>query len=249
MNNPYSLLNKKILVTEAGGEIGRQIAIECVKLGASVIIQDKDSKLLSDTESKLTEFDYTSVVCDIETEDGIDLLVSSCPKLDGVSFNSVVSTTLLLKFININTINKVLNTNVVGPVLLLQRLIKNKKINKHASVVFLSSVSGVYTVHYADSLNAMSNGAISAFVKGAALDLAAQGIRVNSVNPSVIETAEMLSSSILTEDELNEKRNYFPLKRFGKPIDVALPVIYLLSDASSWITGVHMPIDGGYTLL
>lgn len=249
MSHPFSLENKTILVTEAASAIGQQIAVECAKLGAIIIAQDKNEGALAETMALLEGGNHQALISDNYTEEGLDSIVSACCKIDGLSLNCNISTTLLLKFINYNTLNKVLNTNVVSPILLLQKLVKAKKFNKPASVVFLSSVSGVYTVHYADSLNALTNGAVSAFMKGAALDLAAQGIRVNSVNPSVIETKEMLEASILTDEELNEKRNYFPLKRFGNPVDVAQPVAYLLSDASSWITGVHMPIDGGYTLL
>lgn len=249
MSHPFSLENKTILVTEAASAVGRQIAVECSKLGATIIAQDKNEAALAETMTILEEGSHQILLSDIYSEEGLDSIVTACGKIDGLSLNCNISTTLLLKFINSNTLSKVLNTNVVSPILLLQKLVKSKKFNKPASVVFLSSVSGVYTVHYADSLNALTNGAVSAFVKGAALDLAAQGIRVNSVNPSVIETKEMLEASILTDEELNEKRNYFPLKRFGNLVDVAQPVAYLLSDASSWITGVHMPIDGGYTLL
>lgn len=249
MSHPFSLENKTILVTEAASAIGQQIAVECSKLGATIIAQDSNETALTETMNLLEEGCHQMLLSDIYTKEGIDSVVKACSKIDGLSLNCNISTTLLLKFINSNTLSKVLNTNVVTPILLLQKLVKSKKFNKPASAVFFSSVSGVYTVHYADSLNALTNGAVSAFVKGAALDLAAQGIRVNSVNPSVIETKEMLEASILTDEELNEKRNYFPLKRFGNPIDVAQPVAYLLSDASSWITGVHMPIDGGYTLL
>lgn len=249
MEHTFSLNNKLILITEVSSAIGQQVAIECSKLGALLVIQDKDSEVLKRVDLTLEGGPHKQVLCDLETAEGVDIIASSCEKLDGVSFNRNISITSLLKFINPNSLNKAFNSNVLSSALVLQKLVKQKKLNNPSSVVFLSSVSGVYTVHYADSINAMTNGAISAFVKGAALDLAAQGIRVNSVNPSVIETKELLDSSILTDDELDEKRNYFPLKRFGKPIDVAIPIAFLLSNASSWITGVHIPIDGGYTLL
>ena len=81
------------------------------------------------------------------------------------------------------------------------------------------------------------------------MDLAAQNIRVNCVTPGVIKTDSLMNSGVLTQEELKEKENYFPLKRFGDPKDVALAVIYLLSDASSWVTGDNLILDGGYTLL
>ena len=86
-------------------------------------------------------------------------------------------------------------------------------------------------------------------MKSAALDLSKQGIRVNSVNPGIVATEAVFANALLTREEMVEKQKYFPLKRFGQPKDIALPVVYLLSDASSWVTGISLKIDGGYTLL
>jgi len=142
-----------------------------------------------------------------------------------------------------------MNTNAIAPILLTQLLTKKKKWKKPSSIVFTSAISGNYCVHYGESMFAASKGAVCGFAKGAALDLAAQNIRVNCVTPGVIKTDSLMNSGVLTQEELKEKENYFPLKRFGDPKDVALAVIYLLSDASSWVTGDNLILDGGYTLL
>jgi NAD(P)-dependent dehydrogenase (short-subunit alcohol dehydrogenase family) len=128
-------------------------------------------------------------------------------------------------------------------------LIKNEKMKKNGSIVFTSSLSGNYCVHYGEGMYAASKGAISGFAKGAALDLSKSNIRVNSVCPGIINTNLFETNSVLTKEELEEKQKYFPLKRFGQPEDVAYAVIYFLSDASSWVTGADIKIDGGYTLL
>mgnify|MGYP006154429939 FL=1 len=119
--------------------------------------------------------------------------------------------------------------------------------NHASSIVFTSSLSGVYCTHYGESIYAASKGAISGFAKSAALDLSRHNIRVNSVNPGVIITD--IFNGILTSEELELKKKFFPLKRFGQPIDVAHAIIYFLSDASSWVTGADLKIDGGYTLI
>ena len=93
-----------------------------------------------------------------------------------------------------------------------------------------------------------SKGAINGLVKGMALDLASKGIRVNSVVPGMIET-NILSKGTITQEQLQEDIKRYPLKRYGKPEEVAYSVIYLLSDASKWVTGSNLLIDGGYTLL
>lgn len=65
----------------------------------------------------------------------------------------------------------------------------------------------------------------------------------------IIQTDLFKTNNVLTEEELTEKQKFFPLKRFGQPEDVAYAVIYFLSDASSWVTGADLKIDGGYTLI
>jgi NAD(P)-dependent dehydrogenase (short-subunit alcohol dehydrogenase family) len=127
-------------------------------------------------------------------------------------------------------------------------LIQEKKLNKKASVVFTSSISGVFCSSVGGSLYSASKGAINGYMKGLALDLANRGIRVNSVNPGVIET-NIFSEDTITSEQLAEDVKRYPLKRFGKPEEVAYSVVYLLSDASEWVTGSNLLIDGGYTLL
>jgi NAD(P)-dependent dehydrogenase (short-subunit alcohol dehydrogenase family) len=78
--------------------------------------------------------------------------------------------------------------------------------------------------------------------------LAPKGIRVNCVNPGVIET-HIFDAGLITQEQLEEDKKRYPLRRFGQPNEVAHAVIYLLSDASSWVTGSNLLIDGGYTLL
>ena len=79
------------------------------------------------------------------------------------------------------------------------------------------------------------------------LDLASKNIRVNSVNPGMIDT-HIFDGGLIGAEQLEEDKKRYPLKRYGKPEEVAYAVIYLLSDASSWITGSNIVIDGGYTL-
>jgi NAD(P)-dependent dehydrogenase (short-subunit alcohol dehydrogenase family) len=85
-------------------------------------------------------------------------------------------------------------------------------------------------------------------MKNMALDLAPKNIRVNSVNPAMIETP-IFDAGVITQEQLEEDKKRYPLKRYGKPEEVAYAVVYLLSDASQWVTGSNLVIDGGYTLL
>lgn len=249
MENPFLLTNKTILVTGLDNEVGRTVASHCANLGAHLVLVHNDETELDQLIAQLPQNDHVRVVGNMYDLETLDDIVRNIPSVDGWSNNIVQSATILIKSISPKTMRSLEDANVHIPVLLMQKLVKGKKLNNPSSVVLTSSVSGVYTVHFADSLNALVHGAINGFAKGAALDLARLGIRVNTLNMGVVECSDTFADSILSEEELNEKRNYFPLKRFGSPQDVANATAYFLSYASSWITGVHLPVDGGYTLL
>ena len=248
MYNPFSLDGKTILVTGASSGIGQSVAIECARLGAVLVITGRNAERLNETFLQLGDNQkHLQIVADLTKYSDIEMLVSSTPCLDGFVNNAGITKVLLVKSIKKEILNDIFNTNTIAPILLTQLLVKNKKMNPSSSIVFTSSLSGVYCVHYGESMYAASKGAISGFAKGAALDLSRQLIRVNSVNPGVILTN--IFDGVLTKEELIAKQAFFPLKRFGKPTDVAYAIIYFLSDASSWVTGAELKIDGGYTLI
>jgi NAD(P)-dependent dehydrogenase (short-subunit alcohol dehydrogenase family) len=83
--------------------------------------------------------------------------------------------------------------------------------------------------------------------KGMALDLAPKKIRVNCISPAMVETPLIIGDT-LTQEQIDADKKSYPLKRYGKPQDIAYAAIYLLSDASSWVTGSNLVIDGGVTL-
>lgn len=246
--NPYSLAGKTILVTGASSGIGRSVAVECSKMGGRVVLTGRDPGHLHETFRMLEGEGHCEFVADLSSLEEIERLVEFCPQLDGFSNNAGITKVLFVKFIQEKYLKDILGVNVFGPILLTQLLVRKKKLNKPASIVFTSSLSGVFCVHYGESMYAASKGAISGFAKGAALDLAASEIRVNCVNPGIVETQLFENAGVLTPEELREKEQFFPLKRFGQPRDIALAIIFLLSDASSWITGDSLVIDGGYTL-
>jgi NAD(P)-dependent dehydrogenase (short-subunit alcohol dehydrogenase family) len=136
---------------------------------------------------------------------------------------------------------------MIGPILLTQKLLKKKKISKGGSIVFTSSIGGVMVSTIGNTMYGVSKGGLNAFMKGLALEMASNGIRSNSVNPGFVDT-KILSSGTISEEQLKENMSKYPLGRFGKPEDIAHAIIYLLSDASSWVTGHTLVIDGGVIL-
>ena len=248
--NPFSLEGKTVLVTGASSGIGRTTAIECSKMGASVIITARNEERLKATLDSLnTEFgqEHQMVLADLSSQEGVNALVDELPHLDGVSLNAGIVKTLPVKFINKDDLTEVLNVNMMGPILLAQRLLKKKKITKGSSVVFTSSIGGVMISTVGNTMYGVSKGGLNAFMKGMALEMASIGIRSNSVNPGFVATS-ILSAGTISEEQLKKNVSAYPLGRFGNPEDIAFAIIYLLSDASSWVTGHTLVIDGGVIL-
>lgn len=113
------------------------------------------------------------------------------------------------------------------------------------SIVFTASAAGVYRVSIGNAIYATTKCGIDAFMRTVALEYGPKGIRCNSVNPGMVETA--LIGDFTEEQKEKEKLNY-TLRRFAKPEDIALGIAFLLSDASSFVTGTALKIDGGMTL-
>lgn len=245
--NPFSLEGKTILVTGASSGIGKAAAIECSKMGAKIIVTARNEVRLSQTLQELEGEGHQMVICDLNNEADIDKMVSNLPEIQGLINNAGFTKILPVQFINAEDINSILQVNTVAPMLLLQKLLKKKKLKKSASVVFTSSMAGLGNTTVGNSMYSASKGAISAFIKCVALELAPKSIRVNAVCPAMVDTG-ILDSGTVSQDQLEADIKNYPLGRYGKPTDIAWAMIYLLSDASSWITGDNLVIDGGITL-
>ena len=248
MYNPFSLESKTILVTGASSGIGRAIAIECSKMGATVIITARNEDRLNETLSQMDGTGHSVVVADLNKEDERNCLVASSTVLDGLVNCAGIVKTLPFPFVNADALESVMHINFVAPVLLSAALVKEKKFSKKSSIVFISSISGCVCALAGNSMYSASKGAVNGVMKNMALDLAPKGIRVNSVNPGMVET-HILDAGSISSEQLEEDKKRYPLKRYGKPEEIAYSVIYLLSDASSFVTGSSIVIDGGYTLL
>lgn len=246
--NPFSLDGKRILVTGASSGIGRSIAIECSKMGAILILTARNQERLQKTLSQLAGEGHTYVCADLAEDEAISQLVSAIElKLDGVVQCAGYTIPKPFLFISKEEMNDIMKVNFESPILLTQQLLKKKRLEKGASVVFVSSVSGVYISAIAGTLYSASKAALNGAMKGIAIEMAAKGIRVNSVNPGMIDT-DIFKDGSISREQLEKDAERYPLKRYGKPEEVAYGVIYLLSDASSWSTGSNLLIDGGYTL-
>ena len=250
MYNPFSLSGKTILVTGASSGIGRGICIECSKMGATLILNGRNKERLEDTLSKLEGTGHKIIAADLSKQEEIERLTQELPEIQGWVNSAGIPKVCPIKRFSRDDVDEIFNVNSISEMMLLSRLLKAKKLKRGASVVFVISITGAFVGSVGDTAYCATKGAVAGFLKGASLELAGQGIRVNSINPGLVPTEILtLSNTLSGEDHhINAMTERYPMKRLGTPEDMAYGAIYLLSDASSWVTGHQLVIDGGYIL-
>lgn len=246
--NPFSLKGKTILITGGAGGIGSEVARVCSKMGARIILTDIREEALEVALSSLTTVDageHLAIKSDLTNAEELNNLVGQLPEINGFVCNAGVMKLVLTQFITEEELSRIQRINLNAPILLTKALLKKKKIKKGGSIVFTASAAGVYRVSIGNGIYATTKCGIDAFMRTVALEYGPKGIRCNSVNPGMVETS--LIGGFTEEEKAKEMQNY-PLRRFAKPEDIALGIAYLLSDASSFVTGTALKIDGGMTL-
>lgn len=241
--NPFSLVGKTIFVTGASSGIGRGIAIACSKMGANVVINGRNEDRLNETLSLMEGYNNAVMVGDLTDRSSLMSLVGDLPNMDGIVHCAGIGTRVLCKNIMESDIDQTMGTNFKAPVMLQTEILKQKKINKGASIVFMASISND-SPSTGNALYAASKGALISYSNCLQLELAPRKIRVNCISPAMVWT-DLIFKGGLTEEELREDEQRYPLKRYGSPEDIANLAVYLLSDASSWMTGSNVKITGG----
>ena len=241
--NPFTLKGKTILVTGASSGIGRGIAIACSKMGASVIINGRNEQRLAETLREMRGEENFSLIADLSQIDAVAIMVRQLPKLDGVVHCAGIGQRILCKQLQESDLDNMMDVNFKAPVMFQTELLRQKKINKGASIVFIASIA-YDSPTIGNAMYCASKGAVISYANCLALELAPRLIRVNCILPAMIWTDHIYKGGI-TEEELKEDEKKYPLKRYGKPEDVANLSVYLLSDASAWMTGSSIKLTGG----
>jgi NAD(P)-dependent dehydrogenase (short-subunit alcohol dehydrogenase family) len=250
-NHPFTLINKNIIITGASSGIGKQTAISCSRMGANLLLIGRDPDRLNSTLKSLDNPKKSLLVAQdltkySEIESLLQDAVTKMGKFDGLVNCAGVSVTRPFKMFKPQQTDHLIQTNVISAVSLSRLFIKPEFINKNGgSIIFVSSVMGVVG-EIGKSFYSLSKGALLGLTKSLAIELAVRNIRVNSISPGVVNTP-MSEKAVYNDLDARKKilENH-PLG-FGEAEDVANACIFLLADASKWITGTNLIVDGGYT--
>lgn len=248
MVNPFLLENKTILVTGASSGIGRATALLCAGMGAKVIVAGRNQARLRETYVQLEGDGHLTSCFDMSDELAVDAAISAMPVFDGIAFCSGIANMNPFQFVGREEMEMVFESNFFSPVMLVNRLLKAKKLQKGSSVVFVSSIDGPRVVHAGNSVYSASKSALVGMARNMAIDLVGKRIRVNCVLPGTTDTP-MIRTANVTEEMLQETAKILPMKRFAQPKEIANAIVFLLSEASSYITGIELVVDGGGTIV
>lgn len=248
MFNPFSIEGKTFLITGVASGMGKATAVICAKMGATVIGVDYNYDGVQSTINELEGDSHEFYKLNLADESSWNVMLETMPVVDGIANCAGIANMNPFPFVTKQELDKVFSVNFMGPVMLVNQILKKKKLNKGGSVVFVSSVDGPKVVHAGNSVYSASKNALVGMSRNMAIDLAGKKIRVNCVLPGTTDTP-LIRTENVTEEMLAETAKTFPLKRFGTPEDMANAIIYLLSDASSFVTGTELVVDGGYSII
>ena len=249
-NNPFSLNGKTILVTGASSGIGRQVASDVSNAGGKAVLLGRDIYRLKETMSFMSGEGHA--VCSVDLNDlkclkgFVRRLVDENGAFDGFVHSAGVEKTVPLKYTGINDFEEIYRVNCLSSLEIVKQLNSGLGFREGGSVVLISSISALIGRKGLSAYSA-SKGALISASRVLALELAKKRIRVNTISPGTILTPMMLDALNEMPPEAREQRlSGFPLG-LGDVSDVSNACVFLLSEASRWITGHNLVIDGGYT--
>jgi len=244
--SPFSLADKRILVTGASSGIGRAIATVIATMGATVVASGRDTGRLAQTLAALPSRDHLSIALDLTDGEAPARIAADAGTLHGVVHAAGISALAPLRLARTDAFERLWKTNYLAPMLVTQALLKGGRIADGGSVVFIGSISAHIGVAGVAGYSG-TKAALAASARCLALEVSKRRIRVNTVAPGIVETEMAAAGSEMLGETMERQRTDYPLG-FGKPEDVAHLAAFLLSDASRWITGTSLVIDGGHTI-
>jgi NAD(P)-dependent dehydrogenase (short-subunit alcohol dehydrogenase family) len=247
--NPFSLQGKRILVTGASSGLGYEIAISCARMGALIIATGRDQIRLAKTLDDLraiSDLPHIAIAADLTVAAEREALVASIDdKIDGLAHCAGISRLCPIRLISEDYLKNLQAVNVDAPMLLTQGLLIRNRIAANGSILFIASIAAHIGVSGVGAYSG-TKAALIAIARCLALEVVKHRIRVNCLSPALVETP-MIVGPGTGPGFVEGQRSVYPLG-LGKPQDVANAAIFMLSGASSWITGTTLIMDGGLTI-
>lgn len=242
----FDLKNKVAVVTGASRGIGESIAVELARHGANVVVSDILPGDNTVRQIRALKKESMYVKTDVSDEDDVKNLVNETMKkfgkIDILVNNAGIYRTAPTTQVSEEEWEKTIHVDLKGVFLCSREALKHMK--RGSSIINISSIAGISGFPQSAAYCA-AKGGVRTLTKALASEFGKDGIRVNSIHPGTIDTP-MTQSFLKIKKERDEVLAKVPLKRIGKPIDIAGPVVFLASDASSYITGEELVVDGGW---
>ncbi|MFT0516844.1 SDR family NAD(P)-dependent oxidoreductase [Pseudomonas faucium] len=245
MLDSFSLHGRTVLVTGASSGIGRQIALSCAEAGAEIILSGRNVERLQGVLEEMGGGEHRMIAADLDDEHQVDELAQAVGKIDGVVHCAGIAALSPLRMASRAHIESQLTTNVIAPMLLTRYLLARQAVRNGGSILFISSISAHVGVRGVSAYSA-SKAAVEGLARSLSMELAPRKIRVNCLAPGFVQTP-MLDAALTTTGSLDTSVARYPLG-IGQPQDVANAAIFFLAQASRWITGQALVLDGGHTV-
>ncbi|MBR5083917.1 MAG: SDR family oxidoreductase [Prevotella sp.] len=250
-DNPFSLQGKTVVITGASSGLGRECAFQCSRMGAKIVALGRNEQRLNDLTNSLEGEGHKMWTFDLTNLDDINNLVNDIHdnygKIDGFVHSAGVEKTAPSKLLSPSDYENLLRVNTISAFEFIRQLCQVKYFNHGGSVILIASITALIARNGLTAYSA-SKGALISGARTLALEYAKRRIRVNTISPGTIKTPLMEQYlSTLSESDREKRLAGFPLG-IGNPSDIAHACVYLLSDASQWMTGQNLIIDGGYTI-
>jgi NAD(P)-dependent dehydrogenase (short-subunit alcohol dehydrogenase family) len=244
MGDLFDLTGKVAIVTGAARGIGQGIAVEMARAGADIIVSDIIDGEETVNQIKKLKRKAIYVKTDIskkqEVKNLIDTAIKNFKKIDILVNNAGIYIPGSINDFSEENWDKTMNINLKGPFLCSQAALKYMK--SGSSIINISSVAGIKG-SAGGAAYSSSKGGVRLFTKSLAAEVGPLGIRVNSIHPGLIDTAMTKGIDKKTTEEMFSK---FLIKRVGNPLDIAGPAVFLASNASAYMTGSEIIVDGGW---
>jgi len=245
MSTPFHLHGKKILITGATSGIGSNAAIRISEMGGEVVLSGRNADQLKVISRQCPG--SIIVEADISVQEGRDHLAKTIPEIDGLVNCVGTVHPFPVRFLDQQKLDQTMNVNFEAPVLMTSAILKAKKVKPESSLVYLSSISS-HRPQRGAAMYGASKAAIESFVKVLAQELHLQKIRVNSISPAMVKTPMYdRAEEMVSKEEMDQHVSKY-LLGVGYPDDVANAIIFMLSPASRWVTGINLILDGGILL-